>query len=67
MSAFKEYRYYEMDLRMQMDDGTVCARLLAEQLMATMSDIEIQKFMEANEILSMDQLEELDSNEHLEA
>ena len=67
MSAFKEYRYYEMDLRMQMDDGTVCARLLAEQLMATMSDAQIQKFMEANEILSMDQLEELDSNEHLEA
>ena len=57
MSAFKEARYYTLELLTQLDEGTVDPKWLAEMLLNYMSDFEVQKFMELNDIMTMDQLE----------
>ena len=57
MSAFKEARYHTLELLTQLDEGAIDPKRLAELLLNYMSDFEVQKFMELNDIMTMDQLE----------
>ena len=59
MSTLKEARYYSNNLLNQMDEGIIEPWRLAEMLLEQMSDIEVQKFMERNELMSPVEFEEL--------
>jgi len=54
MSAFKEARYHTLELLSRLDEGAIDPKYLAELLLNYMSDFEVQKFMELNEMVDFD-------------
>ena len=59
MTAFKESRYCEMDLLMQMEDGTLDPKWLAKAFIDYLPESELEEFMQAMYITTIDELDEL--------